>query len=111
MRAERGPAWKQICGHCGKPAADWATIHGQSGERADDYMPLCRSCHHLYDGRTVNSPTGEAHPAAKLTESSVREIRTRAAALERGADLARAYGVSQNTISNVVGRRNWKHVA
>jgi hypothetical protein len=113
VRAVRGPAWKQTCGHCGKPAADWATIHGHSGEQPDDYMPLCRSCHHIYDGRVVNFPpmVGEACPAAKLTEESVRAIRARAAAGESHSRLAGEYDVSPATISNVVSRRNWKHVA
>jgi hypothetical protein len=40
-------------------------------------MPLCRSCHHAYDGRAANLPhhQGETHPQAKLTEAVVRQIR------------------------------------
>jgi hypothetical protein len=55
---------------------------------------------------------GEAHPRAKLTESTVREIRVRYAS---GGTTLRAlaaeYGVSFGQIGYVVNRRTWKHVA
>jgi len=54
---------------------------------------------------------GSAHPAAKLTDESVRLIRL---AHERGASsyaLARHYGVSGPTVRSVIARKTWKHVA
>jgi DNA-directed RNA polymerase subunit M/transcription elongation factor TFIIS len=56
VRKERGPAWQQKCEHCGARAKQWATIHGRSGASPDDYMPLCGSCHHKYDGLVANLP-------------------------------------------------------
>lgn len=113
VRAELGPAWEYECAHCSSRAMDWATIHERSGESPDDFMPLCKSCHNVYDGLSANFPhvEGESHPQAKLTEASVREIRTAAASGIRQNALARRYGVSESTVMNVVKRRNWKHVA
>lgn len=54
---------------------------------------------------------GEAQWKAKLTEKAVRDIRRRAAAGSRQADLAREYGVSTPTICDVVKRKSWAHVS
>jgi hypothetical protein len=51
---------------------------------------------------------GEAQHLAKLTEADVRDIRTSS---ETQVELARRYGVSQGTISNVILRKTWRHVA
>lgn len=53
-------------------------------------------------------PTGEAHPAAKLTEADVVEIR-RSSAL--GTELAARFGVSNVSISRIRRRLTWRHVA
>jgi hypothetical protein len=53
---------------------------------------------------------GEAHHLARLTESSVREIRSRHAAGERSVALARAFGVSRTAISDIVRHRRWRHI-
>jgi hypothetical protein len=50
---------------------------------------------------------GEAHFAAKLTESEVREIR---AANATNRSLASVYGVSQVAIHLIRARKTWKHV-
>ena len=47
----------------------------------------------------------------KLTAEEVMEIRTRRANGERGVDLAREFGMSPDTISDIVRRRTWKHLA
>jgi len=56
-------------------------------------------------------PTGSTHTNAKLTEDNVREIRrlyaTGALSYRK---LARQFGVSTMTISNIVRRKKWKHV-
>ncbi len=64
-------------------------------------------------GRHKNGPPmhGESDPMAKLTNSSVMEIRQRyAAGCIRQEDLAAEFGVDQTTISDVVLRRTWKHI-
>ena len=54
---------------------------------------------------------GEDNPRARLTESSVRDIRRRHAAGETIRRLAREFDLAEKTISLVVNRGTWKHVA
>lgn len=54
---------------------------------------------------------GEDHPAAKLTDDSVRSIRKMYEAGWSAAALARKHGVSALTIRFAVLRKTWKHVA
>ena len=63
----------------------------------------------IADGSLSPTPKqhGEANKASKLTDDAVREIR---ASKERGVDLAKRFGVTQQTISNVRNRRGWTHV-
>jgi len=49
---------------------------------------------------------GEAHPMAKLTQAQVEEIKARRK--ERGADLAREFGVNRTTIYRVLNGIRWK---
>lgn len=53
---------------------------------------------------------GERINLAKLNETSVIEIRQRAAAGESRVSLAREYGVGRNTIWRVASGRHWRHV-
>lgn len=53
---------------------------------------------------------GEQCASAKLTEDQVREIRRRVKNGERQKDIAKEYGLQQWSISDIVRRRNWKHV-
>ncbi len=57
------------------------------------------------------SAIGSRNGSAQLTESDVVELRLLAAGGTKQSDLARRYGVSENTISNIVRRRKWRHVA
>lgn len=52
VRHARGVARDYPCARkCGRPAAEWATIHGRDGANPhEDYLPLCCLCHHDYDG-------------------------------------------------------------
>jgi len=61
-------------------------------------------------GRGVDN-RGENQGCSKLTETQVREIRTKYAnggVLQR--ELALEYGVSSPTISLIISRRNWSHI-
>jgi hypothetical protein len=51
---------------------------------------------------------GEANPRARVTRKEVRLIR---ASGERPADLARRYGISRSTVSNIRAGRTWKDEA
>lgn len=57
-------------------------------------------------------PRGEAHVLAKVTDAAVRAIRERYAQGDISqAALAREYGICQMTVSRIVRKRIWKHVA
>lgn len=84
--------------------------------------PLCVNPDHLFLGTNIENiadrdskgrqSRGEGRPQSKLTEEAVMEIRRRyATGRQCQRYLARLFGVAQNTISHVVIRRTWKHVA
>lgn len=52
-------------------------------------------------------PSGERHPAAKLTIEQVRSIRAAVSSGAKQRDLARSYGVSAQTICNIVKGDSW----
>lgn len=54
---------------------------------------------------------GRSHPRAKLTEDDVRAARQRHADGQGCSALAREYGVSHSTMSRILSRHKWKHVA
>lgn len=58
------------------------------------------------------TPIGEANSNARLTEDQVREIRNRYRRVggETFVSLGRDFGVSYQSIRNIVYRRTWKHV-
>ena len=53
------------------------------------------------------SMRGDRNPRAKLSASAAREIRRRRAAGERFCDLSRAFGVTRETVRDVVRGRLW----
>ena len=53
---------------------------------------------------------GDLNHYAKLTESQVRDIKTRLAAGERGRHLAAEFGVTEVAVSNIKRGRRWSHV-
>ena len=61
--------------------------------------------------RPRNMPRGENHWRAVLTEDSVREIRRAVSAGERRVNVADRFNVSKSTISLVMTRQRWRHVA
>ncbi len=77
--------------------------------------PPCVNPAHLYEGdgrqnhadkeRHGRVPRGDAHPNTKLSEASVAEVRRRSTTGEKQVELARAFGVSQGQISNIVRGR------
>lgn len=88
-------------------------------------MPGCINPEHLYVGspqdnmndkakrNRCNSPKGERHLSAKLTEAQVREIRSTFIPhhpLFSTVALGRKYGVGPNTITNTVKRTTWRHI-
>jgi hypothetical protein len=109
------------------PRIAWALTHGPAA--SDEFVchrcdnPLCGNPAHLFLGShsdnmrdmaakgRANPPRGSACCLAKLTESEVRDIRRRAARGESQRSIARAYGLRHNSISYIVRRINWAHLA
>ena len=58
--------------------------------------------------RAANTPRGERHGQAKLTETDVREIRRRRAAGEEWTQLGRAFGVSRTTAASAGRGHTWR---
>jgi hypothetical protein len=83
--------------NCVNPAHLFIGTHGDNNRDARD------------KGRGVY-PKGEHHGRAKLTERQVREIRSRAYRGNYSA-LGREFGVSVQTIHQIVLGLKWKHVA
>jgi predicted XRE-type DNA-binding protein len=83
--------------------------------------PRCVNPNHLLPGtRTDNHKDmvergrhtiGETHPGVKLNEKTVREIRHlfETHSLSQ-VELARAFGVHQASIHDIVRRKTWKHI-
>lgn len=79
--------------------------------------PACFNPRHLMWGTRIQNqgdrrrdgtaPIGSAHPAAKLSESDVLEIR---ASDVPGVDLAHRYEVKVTTIYAVRRRQTWRHI-
>lgn len=59
-----------------------------------------------YDGKR-----GQNNPSAKYSDNVVDQIRNRRLAGERGCDLAREFGVSQQTVCDIVKGRSRKEAA
>jgi hypothetical protein len=96
-----------------------------SGQPIPDGLYVCHSCDnppccnpaHLWLGTHTDNlhdssvkgrmHPGELHGNAILTGAQVGEIRIRLAAGERGASVAREFGVRPNTIYNIAKGRTW----
>jgi len=54
---------------------------------------------------------GETHGRRKLTDAEVIEIRRRRDAGEKGAVIARDFGVTNGLVCQIFKRKIWKHLA
>jgi len=60
--------------------------------------------------RRKGGGVGAFNGHAKLNATDVLVIRARCAAGERQVDVGDDYGIDQSAVSNIVRRRNWKHL-
>ncbi len=60
---------------------------------------------------THSRNAGEAHGNSKLIANQVRELRALHKAGISRCRLARAYGLSHNTVCGILTRKRWKHIA
>lgn len=84
--------------------------------------PPCVNPAHLFLGTNADNskdkiakgrqrgPKGEAHPAAKLSDGDVVEIRRRWAAGETQAVIGRDFGATQAHVSQIVTMKTWRHL-
>lgn len=63
----------------------------------------------IQKGRKVGM-RGEAHPLAKLTNDEVLEIKILIRSKVRSYSIAKRFGVSAQTISNIKKERQWAHI-
>ena len=117
VRKARGDAAEHRCIECGEQAAQWACQRNKEtidqsmqlpySTEVDDYEPMCSSCH-----RVMDSPRGEDHHRATLTEDFVVDLKRRLAAGEVMvlAEEARRAGVPASSVYNVVRGHTWRHV-
>lgn len=105
------PGGRVICHRCDNPRCVRPS-HLFVGTTTDNMRDASRKGR-LFGQRPGDSDRiacGEHHHRAILTERSVREIRSRAAAGESVQGLATEFGVSRATASRVVSLQTWKHV-
>ena len=101
------------CQKCGNTAA--LDAHHEDYSAPLDVKWLCRSCHFNAHEKKIsecdkNYEFGEQHHSAKLTESSVANIRSDWACgtISKRA-LARKYRVSERNIRLILEGKTWKH--
>jgi hypothetical protein len=94
------PKGLEVCHHCDNRFC-FRYDHLFLGTRGDNARDAAAK------GR-IKPPTGEQHYAARLTEQQVIEIRSRRG--ETRKVLAAAYGVSEQTVGDVLLGRTWKHL-
>lgn len=88
---------------------------GSSRANTDDMVAKGRQTRgerHASITRPESRPRGERHCKAKITADDVQAIRAEyASGTVKQVDLAQRYGLPQSSISAIVLRKTWKHVA
>ena len=99
-----------VCEECGsKAVTEYALIHGREVSRnREDYLEMCKPCHHVYD------TGGERNYNSKLTPEAVLDIRHRWVGKRQGESivaLAQEYEVSVGAAYCAASRRTWRHLS
>ena len=100
-----------VCHHCDNPSCV-NPPHLFAGTHADNMADMAAK------GRRRDGPRirrdgyvrGESHPAAKLTEPQVREIRALVDAGSSRHELAARFGVSRQMVRKIANRQAWTHL-
>jgi hypothetical protein len=75
-----------------------------------EYVTKSGNIQHAKRMGLLNPPIGGRCASAVLTENQVREIRG-LIGIMRGSDIARRFGISPSTVSGILKRHSWKHIA
>jgi hypothetical protein len=104
LRVIRAKGWASEwpCVSCKKTntkkwCMDWSRIHGRSGRDIEDYEPMCRKCHMLYDRSTLKA-------------DDVIQIRELIADGHPQTQIAYIFNVSQMTIRRINTGQTWSHI-
>jgi NAD-dependent SIR2 family protein deacetylase len=92
----RGKAKDYTCLHCTiKIASDWALVHEKNGLHVNDYIPLCRRCHMVYDQAKLNLPVVRRIRALYFCEDVTHQ------------GLAEKFGVTKRSVTIVLNEIGW----
>lgn len=101
------PAGLQVCHRCDNPSC-CNPSHLMLGTNAANFCDMLLKNRQQF---SKNKAIGVRNTNAKLTDSSIAEIRRAYAAKEMNQyELAAAYGVSQPCIGAIVRNETWRHV-
>lgn len=102
MLAFGGPAPEGCeCAHLNGNREDCRLANLKWTTRAENHS------HRLFHG---TDQRGSRNPFAKLNETNVSEIRQRAMLGEKQRHLAQEFGVSEQTVSQIIKRKVWNHI-
>lgn len=72
------------CYHCDSPARDWANVSKKYLLDITDYIPLCRSCHMIFDEHKISPETAKkismrrmGHKHSDATKKKISEAKKR----------------------------------
>ena len=99
------------------PRPPGTQINHKSGDKLDnsvanlEYVTCRQNIRHAWRKGlyTAEHCRGQRNPFAKLSPGQVRDIRSLASGTSL-SELARQFGVSKTSISQVINRKTWKHV-
>lgn len=87
-------------------------IDGNRENNRVENLEWCTQKANIYNAMERGThPKGERSSGAKLTEVQVREIRRLEAEGLTQSALARQFGVSTGTVSNIIRRHTWSHIS
>lgn len=89
-------------------------IDGNKANNAASNLEWCsgsENCMHALRAGLYETARGERAGNVKLTEADILKIRSMALDGQLHKDIAERFGVNRQTITKIVNRQRWKHVA
>lgn len=103
---EKGVVVRHKCDNpqCVNPA------HLCLGDQFNNVQDMVSRKRQNFFGRRNHRQIGERNPAAKLTATQVKEIRSRRGQGESLSKLAAEFGISKSYVGNLAAYRKWQHL-